>query len=79
MEIDSATVTRLIRARDITGLRRASRVLLAASRDAKLVCDAAERLRFPGRTALCSVYTRLERLHARASSHVRKKHRSRKK
>jgi hypothetical protein len=73
MDIDSATVTRLIRTKNIPMLRRAHRFLIDAERDSKLVCDAAERIRFPTRSHLCVVHERIKRLKSRVAKALRRK------
>jgi len=79
MEIDSTLITRLIRTDDVQGLRRVKTMLSRVSKDAKLVCDAAERIQYPTRVHLCTVHKRIERLHRRVLDSLRKKKTYRKK
>jgi hypothetical protein len=73
MEIDSATVTRLIKTKNIPMLKRAHTILTDAEKDSKLVCRAAQRLKYPGRSQLCHTHTKINRLKTRVAKALRKK------
>lgn len=73
MNISDGLITRLVRDKRTSTLKRLREQLTDAEKDAKQVCQAAKRIMFPRSQALCAIHTSIKRKKTKVSKALKKK------